>query len=100
MITEVSIRFPKKPRRLVYGIYPRIPTNTPLPLPEHPLGTLESSSTMIQDFQQTTVASIGLLAQANTVSCGNPANRATMPPRPSQAKELHSDVQQQQRRRQ
>jgi len=55
---------------------------------------------MIQDFQQTTVASIGLLAQANTVSCGNPANRATVPPRPSQAKELHSDVQQQQRRRQ
>jgi len=55
---------------------------------------------MIQDFQQTTVASIGLLAQANTVSCGNPANRATVPPRLSQAKELHSDVQQQQRRRQ
>ena len=26
---------------------------------------------MIQDFQQTTVASIGLLAQASTVSCGD-----------------------------
>ena len=26
---------------------------------------------MIQDFQQTTMASIGLLAQANTVCCGD-----------------------------
>ena len=26
---------------------------------------------MIQDFQQTTMASIGLLAQANTVFCGD-----------------------------
>ena len=31
----------------------------------------ESASPMIQDFQQTTVASIGLLAQASTVSCGD-----------------------------
>jgi len=30
MITEVSIRCPKKTRRLVYGVYPRIPPNTPL----------------------------------------------------------------------
>jgi len=29
MITEVSIRC-KKPRRLVYAVYPRIPPNTPL----------------------------------------------------------------------
>ena len=28
MITEVSIRCPKKTRRLVYGVYPRIPPNT------------------------------------------------------------------------
>jgi len=26
IITEVSIRCPKKPRRLVYGVYPHIPT--------------------------------------------------------------------------
>ena len=30
MITEVSIRCPKNPRRLVYVVYPRIPPNTPL----------------------------------------------------------------------
>jgi len=30
MITEVSIRCQKKTRRLVYGVYPRIPPNTPL----------------------------------------------------------------------
>ena len=43
---------------------------------------------MIQDFQQTTVASIGLLAQANTVDVcisvfASPANRVAVPPRPS-----------------
>ena len=30
MIAEVSIRCQKKPRRLVYSVYPRIPRNTPL----------------------------------------------------------------------
>jgi len=30
MIAEVSIRCQKKPWRLVYGVYPRIPPNTPL----------------------------------------------------------------------
>jgi len=35
------------------------------------LGTRESASPMIQDFQQTTVASTGLLAQASTVCCGD-----------------------------
>jgi len=42
-----------------------------------------SASPMIRDFQQTTMASIGLLAQANTVCCGNLANCAAVPPRPS-----------------
>ena len=30
MIAEVSIRCQKKPQRLVYAVYPRIPPNTPL----------------------------------------------------------------------
>ena len=30
MITKVSTRCQKKPRMLVYGVYPRIPPNTPL----------------------------------------------------------------------
>jgi len=30
MIAEVNIRCQIKPRRLVYGLYPRIPPNTPL----------------------------------------------------------------------
>jgi len=46
------------------------------------------ASPMIQDFQQTTVASIGLLEQANTVDIcisvfASPANRVAVPPRPS-----------------
>jgi len=42
-----------------------------------------SASPMIRDFQQTTVASIGLLAQANTICCGDLANCVAVPPRPS-----------------
>jgi len=40
---------------------------------------------MIRDFQQTTVANIGLLAQASrpTVCCGDLANCVAVPPRPS-----------------
>jgi len=36
---------------------------------------------MIRDFQQTTMASIGLLARASTVCCGNLANCVAVPPR-------------------
>ena len=32
IIAEVNIRCQKKPRRLVYTVYPRIPPNTPLPI--------------------------------------------------------------------
>ena len=38
---------------------------------------------IIYIFQQTTMASIELLAQASTVCCGNLANCVAVPPRPS-----------------
>ena len=36
-----------------------------------PSSQKESATSVIQDFEQTTMGSIGLLAQANTVCCGD-----------------------------